>query len=92
MKRSNFSRQLMILALPLLALGALPAASQAQEPAPPARHYPPNAYGPPPAGYGFRQRAPVAVTPPASRNGCGVFRYWDGKQCLDARDTPPKLD
>lgn len=90
MKLSHLSQKLMFLALPLLVLGGPPAA-QAQEPAPPARAHP-YAARPGPAGYGFRQRAPVAALPPASRNGCGVFRYWDGTQCLDARDTPPKLD
>ena len=89
MKLSHLTQQLMFLALPLLVLGGLPAA-QAQDEPPPASRTHPYAQRPAPAGYGFRHRAPLA--PPASRNGCGVFRYWDGTKCLDARDTPPKLD
>lgn len=27
----------------------------------------------------------------APRN-CGVYRYWDGTECVDARDDPPPLD
>lgn len=23
---------------------------------------------------------------------CGVYRYWDGVQCVDARTDPPPLD
>jgi hypothetical protein len=27
-----------------------------------------------------------------ARPSCGVFRYWDGEKCLDARDVPPNLE
>ena len=91
MQLSQTTKVMMFVALPLLAVGGFPAAPKAQEPPPPARAHP-YAQRPAPAGYGWRQRAPIVVAPPASRNGCGVFRYWDGQQCQDARDTPPKLD
>lgn len=51
--------------------------------------------------------APVAPVRPGTRiyttgpnptavyiapKNCGVYRYWDGTQCVDARDNPPPLD
>ncbi len=31
---------------------------------------------------------PVPIRPP----DCGVYRYWDGTRCVDARFNPPSLD
>lgn len=93
MQLSRVSRLLMFVALPLLVSAGIPAAHAQDEAAPRARANPyMQQRMPARPGYGFRG-APAAVVPaPASRNGCGVFRYWNGQQCLDARDTPPKLD
>jgi hypothetical protein len=35
-----------------------------------------------PAVYGWTYRIP----------DCGVYHYWNGDTCVDARDTPPNLD
>jgi hypothetical protein len=40
-----------------------------------------------PAVYGWSHRAPRSAT--YTWNGCGVYRYWNGEQCVDARDVPP---
>jgi hypothetical protein len=40
-----------------------------------------------PAVYGWSHRAPRSAT--YIWNGCGVYRYWNGEQCVDARDVPP---
>jgi hypothetical protein len=52
--------------------------SRVVRPAPP----PPMAYPPAdgPAVFGWVAERPAS---------CGEFRYWDGTQCLDARDDPP---
>lgn len=52
--------------------------SRAVQLAPPPPTLLPPAAGP--AVFGW-----VAVRPAS----CGEFRYWDGTQCLDARDDPP---
>jgi hypothetical protein len=39
-----------------------------------------------PAVYGWSYRAPRSAT---IWNGCGVYRYWNGTECVDARDVPP---
>ena len=36
------------------------------------------------AGYGYRAG-------PAMHRNCGMYRYWDGKSCVDARDTAPPM-
>jgi hypothetical protein len=33
---------------------------------------------------------PVGVVPVRPAN-CGVYRYWDGERCVDARFAPPDL-
>jgi hypothetical protein len=49
---------------------------------PPAVYPAPSAYGAPAYGYG----PPVARSlPVAPRPICGVYRYWNGERCLDAR-------
>ncbi len=48
-------------------------------------------YAPPFYGYAPPPEGPVIMMRPAWRNGCGVFRYWDGVQCVDARDVPPDV-
>ena len=43
------------------------------------------------AVYGWSYRAPTYGSAPVAYGNCGLFRYWDGNQCLDARDNPPPL-
>jgi hypothetical protein len=56
---------------------------------PPAVYPAPPVYGAPAYGYGPPvARAPQAVAPSlpvAPRPICGVYRYWNGERCLDAR-------
>ena len=86
---------LALLALPLLALSGAPARA-ADEPAP-RRWLDTKDYRPGPMVYGWRYRAGPAVygwryRPGVYRWGsCGVYRYWDGTQCVDARHTPPEF-
>ena len=96
MKLPHLTRQTMLIALPLAVLCATPqvcaaddeiaprhwVASRTNYVSPAARHY---RYGP--ASYGWRYRA---GDDQASWTGCGVYRYWNGEQCVDARDVPPK--
>ena len=45
-------------------------------------------YGPPRYGYERRDYAPgveVGVDYPHGRGGCGTYRYWNGRECVDAR-------
>jgi hypothetical protein len=41
---------------------------------------------PPPA-----YEPPVIVLVPVRPASCGLFRYWDGERCADARFEPPYL-
>ncbi len=82
MKQRHF---LAFLALPLLVLSGAPARAADNEPAP-RRWLDTKDYRPGPAVYGWRYRAPAVY---AWRH-CGVYRYWDGKQCVDARHNPPQ--
>lgn len=45
-------------------------------------------YRPGPTVYGWSYRA---ERPSSEWRGCGVYRYWDGKVCVDARDIPPEM-
>jgi len=57
-----------------------------EPPPPPARHrYVP---APPAVGYAPPVYGWIAPPPPSS---CGVYRYWDGEGCADARDDPPYI-
>lgn len=45
-------------------------------------------YGPPIYGYTRRYYEPgveVDVGYPRWKGGCGTYRYWDGRRCVDAR-------
>lgn len=39
-------------------------------------------------GVGTYAVVPVPIRPA----DCGVYRYWDGARCVDARYSPPSLD
>jgi hypothetical protein len=43
-----------------------------------------------PRVYRYRTDEPPVVIPLRPAN-CGVYHYWDGKRCVDARDVPPAL-
>ena len=62
---------------------AAPAAPVVVVPVPPAEIY--AAPGPVPFA------DPDAVTVYVRPANCGVYRYWDGTECVDARDVPPPL-
>lgn len=51
-------------------------------------------YGPQVYGYYQEYEPPpaIGVRVPAARNGCGLYHYWDGTRCLDARFVPPDLE
>ena len=52
-------------------------------------YYAPRAYYPPPVVY---SPPPVIYYPqPARPANCGVYRYWNGEYCADARDEPPYI-
>jgi hypothetical protein len=51
-----------------------------RQPFPPAAYYGPPAYNGPPA---------YEWLPPPRPPSCGVFRYWNGERCADARYHPP---
>ena len=52
-------------------------------------YYAPRAYYPPPVVYYL---PPVIYYPPPARPAnCGVYRYWNGEYCADARDEPPYI-
>lgn len=59
--------------------GVTPRTIRVAPPPPQGTFYPP-ADGP--AVFGW-----IAVRPAS----CGQYRYWDGTQCLDARDNPPDV-
>lgn len=43
--------------------------------------------------YGYQRRAPIVVAPPTAGYGsCGVYHYFDGYRCVDARRFPPDLN
>jgi hypothetical protein len=52
-------------------------------------------YEPRPRVYGYyRSEAEpprVVVPAPVRPDNCGVYRYWDGAKCADARINPPNL-
>lgn len=90
-----------------LLVGAFTTASLAQGTSvyvgPPARSYtyvePPPRYvyvNPAPADgtrvYGYYRRAPVVAGPPVAYGNCGVYHYFNGRRCVDARNHPPDLD
>jgi hypothetical protein len=64
-----------------------PYALYAPAPSPPVAYAPP-AYAPAAGVYGYAPQA-VAPAPPgplvAPRPICGVYRYWNGERCMDAR-------
>ena len=62
---------------------AAPSAPVAIVPTPPAEIY----VVPVPVPYAYPEAGPVYVRPA----NCGVYRYWDGNECVDARDVPPPL-
>ena len=48
---------------------------------------------PPTRVYGYYRRDPIFVQPPAAGYGsCGVYHYFDGYRCVDARRYPPDLN
>jgi hypothetical protein len=77
---------LALLSLPFLILSGAPALAADTEQAP-RRWLDTKNYKPGPAVYGWSYRARPADY---ARASCGVYRYWDGKQCVDARETPPQ--
>ncbi|KAB2913717.1 MAG: hypothetical protein F9K29_15945 [Hyphomicrobiaceae bacterium] len=62
-------------------------------PAPYAYSYEPShrvRYGYRPHVYGYvrdddRDDADIVIERPAYRGGCGIYRYWNGERCVDAR-------
>jgi hypothetical protein len=88
----------MLIALPVVVLGSSPAVRAADDEVAPRRWLDPHLHLGAPVGYshrapeGYGWRAAVSQVGPAvnSWNGCGVYRYWNGGQCVDARDVPPK--
>lgn len=62
---------------------AAPPASVVVVPAPPVEIY----VAPAPVPFAHPDAGPVYVRPA----NCGVYRYWDGIECVDARDFPPPL-
>lgn len=75
------------LVLPLLILGGAPAYAADTEAAP-RKWLDTKNYQPGPRVYGWSYRPARAVS---AWRGCGVYRYWDGKQCVDARENPPQM-
>jgi hypothetical protein len=54
-------------------------------------------YGYAPRVYGYYRTEPVsppavALTSPTRPGSCGVYHYWNGSRCADARVTPPDLN
>jgi len=47
-------------------------------------------YQAPRRDYRYYRSEPAEVIPIRPAN-CGEFRYWDGKQCVDARVVPPDI-
>lgn len=41
--------------------------------------------------YAYDSPEVIVRTPPARRNGCGEYFYWNGSACVDARTTPPDV-
>jgi hypothetical protein len=87
---------LAFIALPLLVFSGAPAAADEQAPRRWLETH--SSYRQGPAVYGWSYRAGPAVYGSRYRQGsavygwrhCGVYRYWNGDQCVDARDNPPK--
>lgn len=101
MTYSHIRQHMMLVALPLLVLrGASAARAADDEMAPrgwmdPHTHQQlPAAYGRRggPAVYGWSYRAHVHEGAPAAYrwSGCHVYHYWNGEECVDARDIAPK--
>ncbi|HEX2840518.1 hypothetical protein [Hyphomicrobium sp.] len=76
-----------LMALSLLALIGEPVRAADTEPAP-RRWLDTKNYLPGPRVYGWSYQPDKNVY--ATRS-CGMYRYWDGKQCVDARDVPPPM-
>jgi hypothetical protein len=94
MKHSHRNKRLFAIALPLVLLFGASVASAADVDVSPRAWVPkppPNAYSHGPAVYGwsYRARGERAGMPSTIWNGCGVYRYWNGAACVDARDVPP---
>ena len=95
MKLSHVGQHMIFAALPLLELGGASTLCAADETAP--RHWVDshshshlhNGYRHGPAVYGWSYRTHGEL--PASWNGCGVYHYWNGEQCVDARGVAPNL-
>ena len=99
MKLSRHIQQMMLIALPLVIIGGAPAVRAADDEMAPRHWVESRQHSAAPVGYSYRRvregygwRAAVSQVGPAvnSWNGCGVYRYWNGEQCVDARDVPPK--
>jgi hypothetical protein len=99
MKHSHIRQHMLLMALPLLVLGGASAARAADD-APRGwvdshthRQLPvayEHRHGP--AVYGWSYRAHGYPVGPAAGtwNVCGVYHYWNGEECVDARDIAPK--
>jgi hypothetical protein len=101
MKLSHITERMMLIALPLVVLSGAPAARAADDEMAPRRWLDIQqrqgtpavySYRNGAAGYGWRYRAGGYQVGPAADgvNDCGVYHYWNGEQCVDARDVPPK--
>ncbi len=99
MNLSHVSQYLTLVALPLLILGGTSTSRAADNEMTPRDWVDPhthhhlqtvNGYRHGPAVYGWSYRARGEVLPATnSWNGCGVYHYWNGEQCVDARDIAP---
>ena len=93
MKHSHPNKHLVAIALPLVLLFGASAVRAADADIPrawgPKPHPDAHRHGPAVYGWSYRARDVRAGTPVAIWNGCGVYRYWNGTACVDARDVPP---
>jgi hypothetical protein len=44
-----------------------------------------------PRAYRYRSDDDPVVVVPVRPANCGVYRYWNGERCVDARFAPPDL-
>lgn len=58
---------------------------------PPPLAYVPVYPAPPPVAYAAPPETPPSGWVYARPANCGLYRYWDGRACLDARYDPPPL-
>ena len=98
MKLSHITERMMLIALPLVVLSGAPAARAADDEMAPRLGSISNNVSTP-AVYSYRMGQPddrryraggYQVGPAPTANDCGVYHYWNGEQCVDARDVPPK--